>query len=171
MPSLPRRFALVAHCLLDPLAKVRGITNSDDGVQTVAALIGEGVALVQLPCPEITYLGARRWGMTYEQYDVPAFRKHCRDLLQPIVDTVAALIDGGAVIDRLVGIDGSPSCGVSKTCRGYSGGEPEAVYGATETAQHAQISAGPGVFVEVLLDMLRERGVEPPISGVPEDSL
>lgn len=171
MYTVPRRVALIAHCLLDPFTKVRGLANDEAGARVVTDLLGEDIGLIQLPCPEITFLGARRWGMTYEQYDVPAFRRHCRAIVEPVVETVAALVDDGAVLDRLVGVDGSPSCGVAKTCRGYEGGEPEAVYGTPDTAQHARIEAGRGVFVEVLLEMLRERGLEPPMTGVSEESL
>ena len=38
--------------------------------------MSEDVGVIQLPCPEATFLGMRRWGMTREQYDVPAFRRH-----------------------------------------------------------------------------------------------
>jgi len=52
---------------------------------------------------------------------------------------------------HIVGLAGSPSCGVITTSSGYTGGLPGA-------AEHAHV-AGRGVFMEELLAELTRRGV------------
>jgi uncharacterized protein YbbK (DUF523 family) len=53
-------------------------------------------------------------------------------------------------------VEGSPSCGVSTTCEGFTGGEIE----EDAPPQHAVRAAGSGILVQVLRDMLDEAGIE-----------
>jgi len=82
-PHTPRKVALLANCLLNQNAKVcegaryRGVVSP-----VVEALRSRGYQLLQLPCPELAFAGARRWWAVYEQYDTPAYRAHCRRLAQ-----------------------------------------------------------------------------------------
>jgi predicted secreted protein len=162
---------LVAHCLLNPTTKVHGLVRQTGRSPALREMLDGETALIQLPCPEATYLGMQRWGMTYEQYDTRAFRRHCAEILRPILDTLSALKAGGVTLSEVIGVDGSPNCGVALTCQGYSGGEPEDVYGAGGTPQHARTVEGSGVFFEVLAQMLSEAGIEARFIAVPEDSL
>ena len=104
--------------------------------------------------------------MTYEQYDTPTFRRHCRDILRPIIDTLAVLSADGCTIQKVYGVDGSPSCGVDQTSRGYSeGGE---IGGAVDTTalQQSTRSPGRGVFMEEFEALLAEAGLEVPFEGI-----
>lgn len=132
---------IVAHCLLNPLTRVRGLLP--------VAFQPEGHT-VQLPCPEALYLGLSRWAVTRNQLDVPQFRRFCRALIKPHADLLEMLARDGAGL-RIVGLAGSPSCGVITTSSGYTGGRPHA-------AEHAHVS-GRGVFMEELLAELERRGV------------
>jgi predicted secreted protein len=67
----------------------------------------------------------KRWGMTGEPFGTPADRRHCETLLGPVIDTLRALAEDSCAIECVVGVDGSPSCGVDRTCVGDEGGEPE----------------------------------------------
>ena len=86
-----RKVALIANCLLNQNAKVcegaryRGLVSP-----VVEALRSRGYLLVQLPCPELAFAGARRWWAVYEQYDTPAYRAHCRRLAQAIAPLIAS---------------------------------------------------------------------------------
>ena len=60
------------------------------------------------------------------------------------------LVREGASL-RIVGLAGSPSCGVITTSSGYTGGRPRA-------AEHTHMS-GRGVFMEELLAELERRGM------------
>lgn len=168
MPARSRRVAVVAHCHLNACTKVHGLADYESVRTSVLDRIAAGRAgIVQLPCPEVTYLGMRRWGMTVEQYDTPAYRRHCRALLAPIVETLAALADDGCTIVGTFGVDGSPSCGVDMTCMGYGGGEIEdALRSATPPV--AVKAAGRGVFMQELELLLEAACLHIPFIGVTE---
>lgn len=165
MPNRSRRIAVVAHCHLNACTKVHGLADYPGArTEIIAPLLSDGVGLVQLPCPEATYLGLSRWGMTIEQYDTTGYRRHCRALLEPILDTLTALDADGCVIERVIGVDGSPSCGVSTTCAGYGGGE---ISDLTAPPAAREI-AGQGVLIQEFKAMLKEAGLDVSFEGTPE---
>lgn len=140
--------------------KVHGLADFKGArSEIVVPLIERGVGVIQLPCPEATFLGMCRWGMTREQYDTPAYRRHCSVLVAPVVDTLLALVKDGCEIESIVGVDGSPSCGVNRTCFGYAGGEIErlAASGDIPVAVSADMS---GVFMEELKAQLLDAGLD-----------
>jgi predicted secreted protein len=132
---------VAAHCLLNHLTRVKGLAP--------VTFRPEGPT-VQLPCPEALYLGLERWAVTRNQLDVPQFRRFCRALIEPYVDLLEMLVHEGASL-RIVGVAGSPSCGVQTTSSGYTGGR-------VRECEHAHV-AGRGVFMEELLAELERRGV------------
>jgi len=160
-----RKVVVLAHCLLNVNTKVHGLAIYPAVHPIVRELISEDVGVIQLPCPEAAFLGMRRWGMTREQYDVPAFRRHSQALLEPVVDTLVALVDDGCEVVGVWGVDGSPSCGVARTCAGYEGGDMDRVTGPPEWTQ----VAGAGVFMATLQSMLADRGLAIEFHGVPEE--
>jgi len=165
MPERSRRIIALAHCHLNSNSKVLGLACYPGArAEVVAPLIEGGVGIVQLPCPEASFLGMKRWGMTVEQYDTPAYRRHCRKILRTTVDTLRALADDGCTIEGVIGVEGSPSCGVETTCGGYAGGELEDASG-----QQAARIPGRGVFFDELRGMLAEVGLgDVPFSGVED---
>jgi predicted secreted protein len=136
-----QEITVAAHCLLNPLTRVKGLAP--------LRFQPEGPT-VQLPCPEALYLGLERWAVTRNQLDVPQFRRFCRSLIEHYVDLLQMMAHEGARL-CIVGVAGSPSCGVITTSSGYTGGRPGA-------AEHARV-AGRGVFMEELLAELERRGV------------
>lgn len=70
----------------------------------------EGFGIVQLPCPEFTYLGLNRPSMTYEQYNTPEYRKHCREILAPVLSQAKEYLKNEYEMAGLLGIQSSPSC-------------------------------------------------------------
>ena len=57
--------------------------------------IDNDIQLIQLPCPEYTLYGAKRWGHVSDQFDNPFFRRHCRNLLEPIMDQLKEYVANG----------------------------------------------------------------------------
>lgn len=154
---------VVAHCLLNANAKVKGLAPFGGAMTEVLfPFLEAGVGLIQLPCPECTFLGMRRWGMTSEQYDVPSFRAHGRQLLDPMVYQVEDALAAGYKVLGVLGVEGSPSCGVSFTCRGYQGGS------CGEGKHEAYKSPGRGVYMALFEKMLKEHNVVLPFVGVDE---
>jgi predicted secreted protein len=132
---------VVAHCLLNPLTRVRGLQPIE---------FRPAGFVIQLPCPEGLYMGLDRWAVTRNQLDVPEFRRFCRSMVIHYADLLEMLAQKGARI-KIMGIAGSPSCGVITTSSGYSGGR-------VREAQHVHVP-GRGIFMEELLAELERRGV------------
>lgn len=132
---------MVAHCLLNPLTRVRGLEPLD---------ISIAGPTVQLPCPEALYLGLERWAVTRNQLDVPEHRRFCRSLIVQYADLLQMLAKEGTRV-RIVGVAGSPSCGVATTSSGYAGGR-------VRECEHEHVP-GQGIFMEELIGELERRGI------------
>ncbi len=165
-----KKVLIVCHCLLNANAKVYPLANCR-GVyrDVVGKSIEEGVGLLQLPCPETVYLGINRWGMSREQHDNPTFQDCCRQMLLPSITQIHGFAKAGYQIIGIVGMDGSPNCGVNRTCHGYSGGEigPEGI--VEEQRKHLKFVPGKGVFMEVLSAMLDEVELDIAFSAIEEE--
>lgn len=170
MPNRSRRIAVVAHCHLNANTKVHGLADYEAvRADVVGPLIEQHIGIVQLPCPECTFLGMNRWGMTREQYDHPAYREHCARILAPSIATLSRLAADGCALEVVIGVDGSPSCGVNRTCVGFEGGEIEALAASGEMP-HARDAQAPGVFMEVLQSLLDAEGLTIPFKAFDEKS-
>ena len=120
MPMRSRRIVVVAHCILNANARyVGGARRPGAYTAVIEPYVLDGVGIVQLPCPESSFLGMDRPTMTRDQYDTAAYRQHCREVLRPTVDTLEEFARGGYALERVIGIKGSPSCGVTETTEGF----------------------------------------------------
>jgi predicted secreted protein len=138
---IDKEIDVLAHCLLNPFTRVQGLDSVS--FQTERPTI-------QLPCPEALYMGLERWAVTRNQLDVPEFRRFCRSLVTHYADLLEMLAQQGVRL-KIVGIAGSPSCGVATTSSGYAGGR-------VREAPHMRVS-GRGIFMEELLAELEQRDV------------
>jgi predicted secreted protein len=119
----------------------------------VDVLREKGWRIEQMPCPELAFAGLNRFWAVREQYDTAAFRRHCARLATAVADAIAVRVDQGEDI-VLIGVEGSPSMGVTITSSDpRRGGRPEWAEGTTE-----QVS-GEGIFVEELRKELASRGI------------
>ena len=165
-----KKILIVCHCLLNANAKVYPLARCGGVYRPVLdQYIAGDVGLVQLPCPETAYLGLNRWGMTREQYDHSLFRRSCEELLAPIIDQVKAFARAGYQLVGIIGMDGSPNCGVNRTCHGFSGGEISA-RGCVEAQRSAlTFQPGKGVFMEILSGILAREQLAIPFMAVDEE--
>jgi predicted secreted protein len=158
-----KRVALISHCLGNQNAKVDEYAAFPGVVTPVVKVLRElGYVIQQMPCPELTLLGPKRWWQVREQYDSPGFRRHCRFLANSVADVLEARIEPGVQDVVVLGIDGSPSSGVSftSTSGGSWGGRPEKIGFA--------FVPGKGVWIEELERVLAQRGLPVPrMIGVP----
>lgn len=163
-----KKVAVVAHCLINQNAKVNGFAFYSSMIKPIVDMLhSKDFGIIQLPCPETLYAGTRRWWYVREQYDTPGYHSHCRRILQPIVDQIAEYKKEGYKV-VVIGLDGSPSCGVAASGSSSSWGGapkiPEEEYGSYPTTDK------PGIFIEELLKMLGEAKVEvPPMIGAGFD--
>lgn len=127
------RVAIVSHCLLNENVRyLGGAARPGPVAEIVDVLSDEGIGIVQMPCPEqlawggvskprlLAVYGARRhwWfpfhgvlmglGLAWTRH---VYRRLARQVVRQIVDYRCADIDVVAV----VGVGGSPSCGVLST--------------------------------------------------------
>lgn len=146
----------MAHCLLNVNSKVYGLALYE-GVhqETVSRYMEAGTGIIQLPCPEMSFIGLKRWGMSKNQYDTINYRNHCKEILIPIVEQLQEYKANGYEIEAIVGVDGSPSCGIHFHSAGYTGG-------MVDKAQNQELheAAGQGVFMEELTRLLTEKNLQ-----------
>jgi predicted secreted protein len=161
------KILFVAHCILNTAAKVvmydeeKIVQEEELRRRFIHAALDAGIQLIQLPCPEFTLYGSKRWGHTFNQFDNPFFRCHCRRLLAGPLDEAAAYLSNKERFEVLgfVGIDGSPSCGVDYTCTGSWGGNLGGRDDLVAVVSDVRLEKRPGVFFDELGVMLWERGM------------
>lgn len=169
-----KRILLVSHCVLNTASKLKTYdeksASEEEGLrkEIVKAAIDCDVQLLQLPCPEFLQYGSNRWGHTQNQFDNVFFRQRCRELLEPIVMQLMEYRSNPKEFEVIgvLGIDGSPSCGVKYTCKGDWGGE----FGGRREVQKAldscTLQSGQGVLMMVLEEMLHEKGISLKMEGL-----
>jgi predicted secreted protein len=166
-----KKIIVVSHCLLNANAKV-GPLAMYQGVlrEAMDCFIEDGTGILQLPCPESSYLGINRWGMSYEQYDHPNFKRHCRNILKPSLDQIETFVAGGYIIRGVIGADGSPNCGVTTIPSGLSGGVIRSIDDIENQLEGFQYREGTGVFFGILKEMLKDRGISPDFMAIDESN-
>ena len=108
-----KKIIFVSHCILNNASKVvlynqKEIEAEEDlRVRFLNKVLNSGVQIIQLPCPEFTLYGSRRWGHVSDQFDNPFFRRHCRNILTPIVEQLKEYLNNDSFrVLGIVGIDG-----------------------------------------------------------------
>ncbi len=127
-----RRVVFVAHCILNENTIYQGGAFRQGAVdEVVDRLRGAGVGIVQMPCPEQRAWGGVRKRTMWlaldsdEQFPglmswlVPLFTWYTRHAYGKIAKAVAReiedYVDSGFEVAGIIGIKGSPSCGVRTT--------------------------------------------------------
>ena len=163
-----KKIIFVSHCILNTASKVVMYNQEEMDAEESLRLkfmqkvLEKGVQVIQLPCAEFTLYGAKRWGHVSNQFDNVFFREHCREILKPIINQLQEYLANPEFFEVLgiVGIDGSPSCGVDYTCKANWYGSFESRQGLQETLNECKMINKPGIFMDVLKEMLKENGLE-----------
>jgi len=153
-----RRIVLLAHCLLNQNAKVAGLATHPGIFSPILDLLEEaGVGVVQLPCPEFTHLGPSRpiGTDTVEQYDTPQYRAACLELARSAAAQAASFREAGNSVLCVLGVEGSPSCSVSRAPR-------------LDSRDRSKLQPGMGIFLEALQNQFAAAGLDTPFLGIPE---
>ncbi len=157
-----KRVLLVAHCVLNQNAKIDRCAHYPGVIQeAVEALIASGVGVIQMPCPELFCLGLDRQvergaATTIESEDTRVARRMaaeenqaiCRALAQSLVFQVEHYRKNGFEVVGLLGINGSPTCGIETT---WANDRDE---------------QGPGTFIQLFNEACRETGGLLPQRGI-----
>ena len=79
-----KKIIFVSHCILNTASKVVLYNQTDMDAEEnlrkkfMHKAIDQEVQIIQLPCPEFTLYGPKRWGHVSNQFDNTFFRDHCR---------------------------------------------------------------------------------------------
>jgi predicted secreted protein len=163
-----KKVAIVANCILNQNSKVIGFAKYKGMVKEIVDLLHEyDYGILQLPCPEMLYAGTRRWWQVREQYDTEGYREHCRNLAKPIITMLKEYEKEGYDV-VIIGIDGSPSCGINISPSSNKWGGPPTL--RDEDAWNVEMINKPGIFMEVLIDEIKKAGLKvPKLIGVGLD--
>lgn len=157
-----KRVIFVAHCVLNQNAKIDGCARYPGVMRELAAyLVESDLGIVQMPCPELVCLGLDRQAdagqaRTVESEDTrvgfrmneAAANSTCARLAEEMIGQIQEYTRNGFEVVGILGINGSPTCGVETTW--YDGEE----------------RPGPGVFIRNLQMYLRSREAGIPLRGV-----
>lgn len=166
-----KRLLLISHCLLNANSKVEGIEPYEGAFKPlILPLIEAGFGLIQLPCPELRHSGMGRWGQVKSQYNTPFFRNHCKALLEPFVLEVLEYQRCGYEVCGCIGVDGSPTCGVRRTCEGDWRGEIDESFCLKSCMNSLHDVNEAGVMIETFQELLEQHGISLPFWAINEKS-
>jgi len=162
-----KKVMIVAHCILNQNARICTCASFPSALPGIAEhLILQQIGIIQWPCPELNFLGLGRQGQdchnmtgsyhhengeVYDQMSVPEGRKYLRSVAENLVYQIKEYQKYGFRVVGILGINGSPTCGVDMTY--YKG-----------------MKSGKGAFVEELIKTLDANGLQIPIQGMADDS-
>ncbi len=180
------RVVFVAHCLLNQNVRyLGGATRPGMMDELVASLLRSGAGVVQMPCPEQYAWGGvckRHTTLLYGADRTPLrllrrsatwvflayTRLAYRRLAGRVAAQIAAYVHCGHTVESVVGIGGSPSCGVRTTLDlpavldDVAGLDPTRHnvrdFNQNVIAGHAK--PGEGMFIAALRRHLRRRGID-----------
>lgn len=150
------------HCLLNANAKVCGLAKYPGMLtELVSRLDQQNIGIVQLPCPEFLHLGPKRWWQTRSQYDVPAYHALCQRLALEAADQASLYLYAGYTVSGVLGVEGSPSCGVNEVYDSPDwGGKPNNVDLSNCRGK------GAGIFIQALQNVFSEQGLDIDFVGI-----
>lgn len=155
-----KKIIIVSHCILNQNCVVKPYgKKQEDFFLFIQNMILNNYGLIQLPCPELTMLGLKRWGHVKNQLEYPKFKNECKFLLDPIVDQIEAYIGEGYKIDGVYGIQGSPSCGINKTCKSNWEGEVSCYKSLEDIFNRVYLVSEKGIFMEIFENLLKEKNI------------
>ena len=157
-----KKLIVLSHCILNQNAKLDRCAHQQGAITAVVqTLLENGIGIIQMECPELLYLGLDRETdisarPSVAEEDTRIAQRMCDPLAQGIVEAITRNVirqieeyrRNGFEVLGIVGINGSPTCGVETNWR--DGLEP----------------AGPGVLIAALTGQLSMLGVTIPVRGI-----
>jgi predicted secreted protein len=157
-----RQIALVAHCTLNQNSRATGLAKRPSIITEIVEFLARNeIGIIQIPCPELTYAGLLRPPQTRDQYDNVTFRMHCRKIAEDLANQVHEYEKCGIKLKLVIGIVGSPSCGVNETSKENT---------RKNRLGHKKVK-GSGIFIEELRSALNAREISVPFYGIRYERL
>lgn len=168
----------VSHCVTNTASKVYYKEDKPSSeelarIKFIKECLENNIQLIQLPCPEFIMYGSERWGHSRYQFDNPIFKENCMQILDPYILQLKIYLNNKEKFKVLgiVGIEGSPSCGVTISFDGKWGGEFSGINSLNDILDAGKISNKKGILMEVLEDLLIENNINIPIVGLNDNTL
>ena len=166
-----KKLIILSHCILNSYSKVESFKDMTSHHKLVRDLLDYDYAIMQLPCPENTVYGNKRWGHVKEQFDTPYYRRECRNLFEPFLFQIKDYIKNGVLIEAIVSIEGSPSCGNSLTCSSkMCFGELSSNPNLSDCISDIKMINDRGIFMEEIINTLKENNIHIPIWELNEEN-
>ena len=184
-----KQVVFLSHCLLNENTRYLGGACRRCCVrEVVEQCMDRGIGMVQMPCPEqqvwggvlkrrmLRLYGSRRRGALRARLirallplALVHVRREYRRLAHAIVRQIEDYADSRFTVVAIVGIDGSPTCGVQRTIdiEGFVDAAARVDPAQLSTAEHNElvrlhVSRGRGLFIEELHRALRARKLQVP---------
>ncbi|MGL4358774.1 MAG: CD3072 family TudS-related putative desulfidase [Cetobacterium sp.] len=155
-----KKIILISHCILNQNSVVKPYARKqEEFLKFLQNKILNNYGIIQLPCPELTIHGLKRWGHVKDQFEHPGFLEESKKLLFPILNQIENYLKNGYEIDGIYGISGSPSCGVNTTCRADWEGEASCYESLEDIKSRVKLVSEKGIFMEVLESLLKEKNI------------
>jgi predicted secreted protein len=157
-----KKVILVAHCILNQNSKIDRCARYPGAIREVTqALLDAGIGIIQIPCPELLYLGLDRQvekdkETTIESEDdrvailmnktVP--KVLCGKISYDLIYQIKQYQLNGFTVVGMLGMNGSPTCGVE-----------------TSWADGKEVAEN-GIFIKIFKEECADQGVNIPIRGI-----
>jgi predicted secreted protein len=129
---------------LNQNSRALGLAKKPSAItEVIEFLMHKDIGIIQMPCPELAYDGLLRPPRTKDQYNNVIFREHCRKISEEIANQIQEYSEAGVKAKIIIGVDGSPSCGVINS----------------------------GILIEELRSALKKKKIELPFHGIRYERL
>ncbi|PCJ18727.1 MAG: hypothetical protein COB02_09835 [Candidatus Cloacimonadota bacterium] len=161
------KIILVSHCFFNPHSVIKPKkSNTNLSSDIISYFLSLGYGFFQLPCPELTCMGKKRWAMSFEQYDTPFFKSHSQKILDPLIPQLEDYLNNDTIIAGVIGIKGSPSCATHIVS---SNPDWEGIF--QENIESCIKIEGDGVFIKELKIILKQLKINCPMFELPSTSI
>ena len=157
-----KKVVFVCHCIFNQNTKLDACAHYPGTIkETAEVLFGADVGIIQIPCPEFLYLGLDRQVEQGKHHSVESedtwiasrmeeadARNLCKNIIADIVYQMIQYHKNGFEVIGLIGINGSPTCGVETTW--YEGAEHE----------------GPGIFIKMFTEECKKNNISLKMIGI-----
>lgn len=140
----------IAHCILNQNARIADAADFPAIFDPLLDYFQKAqVGVIQIACPELYCLGLGRFSVR-EGLEHPSGMKRLQRLIDDLIFTIQEYLFQGFEVVGIIGKNGSPSCGVTRTWNG-----------------HEQCD-GQGVFIRELKKKLILMKIDIPVIGVAD---
>jgi len=156
-----KKMVAVINCVINHNARAETAARYPGMNDEVVEILRKyEVGIIQMPCPEMTFMGLARTtppGLTIRDVlDTPEGRARCEALSVTVADSIEEFLRNGYSVAAILGGDvDSPGCAVPAPTK-WAGGKPP--------------EGGWGVFTKALLNELHRRDIHIPIRGVRDSA-